>query len=445
MPHPSGSKTPIKNTTVTATIEKLVHGGEGLARLEDGKIIFASSVASGDKISGLVKKKSGRLLIESPEVLEPSAERVTPECQHASVCGGCDWQHIETPAQQRWKQNIVEESLTRLGKIESPNISNIISDASWEYRHTVTWNVANIDGVFKLSYFEQNSRTPVCFEECPVLAKPLKTLSEWLNTQQTLLATVTQVKARCNKNGDILAGFAWKSNATPAEENLNEWFNGSMVSGAFAMGQSSTNNDVENNDFSHVWGKETLADEISGKTFTFGLSHFMQVNPAMTDMMVSEVKKEVDRLSEAKSVLELYCGIGILGLSALNENQHLIGVEGSDIAIDFADLNAAQLGIKERTHFDAIDVEAHCEVSEQPFDIAICDPPRNGIKPEVLAWLSEYITDTIIYVSCNPATLARDCRQLAESGFRLERVQPLDLFPQTSHIEAIAVLKKQAD
>jgi len=385
--------------TRTLTVEKLVAGGEGLCRQAEGPVIFAAGVAPGDVIQGVPVREKGRWVLNDWTLVAPGPGRVTPLCRHAAECGGCDWQHLSQETIAFWKTELVRETLTRVGKVPDPPVLPILAPKAWHARNTVTWWVAEDNGQKRLAYRAKASHDPVFFEECPVITPELFERAMALNAvPEALPAAASEVRARSNGNGDV----------------------------ADALG-----------------GQNLLTVQLGGKDFTCGVNHFMQSNLLSTDLLIGLLHTALGREPDVQNLLDLYCGMGVLGLSVVKDEQHLTGVEGDAASIALAQENARHLGMSDRATWLADPVEAFVKANpDARFDAAITDPPRNGMKPDVVSWLSTQIAKTVLYVSCDPATMARDIGQFTQSGWTLESVQPVDMFPQTSHVECLAILNR---
>jgi 23S rRNA (uracil1939-C5)-methyltransferase len=168
----------------------------------------------------------------------------------------------------------------------------------------------------------------------------------------------------------------------------------------------------------------------------------MQSHPLATNRLIGWIQQQLADLPTVTTLLDLYCGVGILSLPLLAPQQSLTGIEGSAQAIALATQNAINLGKQAQATFTATSVEAFTQANDATFDVAICDPPRNGIKPAVLQWLSGHVSQALFYVSCDPATLARDAQLLGQQGWQLTAVQPVDMFPQTSHVETVCLFRR---
>ena len=428
---------------VSVTVEKLIAGGNGLARLEDGRVAFVDKVVPGETIKGNLTKQQNRWMIEQPTILEASPNRQDLKCQHANHCGGCDWQHMNDSTQQHWKERLVHEAFVRIGKQPEPPIDTIITNATWAYRTTVTWDVGlDTAQAPKLAYHLSKSNHLLTFHECPTLAIPLQKVAEQLNKRTKFLSHLknqqTRIKARCNEAGQVLIGFESTATEPPPQELLDSLLkDNSDIIGIYAI------NKIPGKQAKLIAGQPTLTDTIANHSFEYALDHFMQTHPGVTEQLITWIQTHLATAAHNSRILDLYCGIGVLSLPLLLQDQTVVGIEGSKTAINLANKNAELHSKSAQATFSKMSVEAYCQTTtDEQFDIAICDPPRNGIKPEVLHWLSQHITSTLIYVSCDSATLARDAKLLIEQGWQLVKAQPLDMFPQTSHVETVCLFER---
>ncbi len=444
-PSPQPSTKPNKNAPLTPqsfAIEKMVYGGDGLGRLEDGRVVFASHVVAGDTVYGIPQKDKQRLVLNNPEIKTASADRVTPACPHTDECGGCDWQALSKKAQHHWKTEIVTESLIRVGKIQAPHVKPIQALPEWQYRHTVTWHVDTSGKQAALAYFKKESHDLMPFNTCNVLSPVLQDLAQYLQTNSDLLKGMATIKARCNRNGDIVLLITPEQNTSIGR--ISDAFSKLIADTAVIGIQIISGKKASSQP---VVGTQVIEDTIAGHTYQYDVTHFMQVSPEGSEQILealSDLLKPIETQSNSEHsqhLLELYCGTGTLGLSlsaSQDTIQQLTGIEGNTSAIALAKENSQQHDVQ--AHFTTSSVEAFIQDesnADLTVDTILVDPPRNGIKKEVLSWMANHATRAILYVSCNPSTFARDAKLLIENGWELQSVQPIDLFPQTSHIECV--------
>lgn len=434
--HPDHSAQP---ATATVTVDKLVSGGDGLARLADGRVVFvpqtvASGVAAGDVVTGQPVKRKGRLIVDEAVVtaLAPTG-RTQPFCPHAADCGGCDWQHLDVLTQHQWKKAIIAENLKRLAGLEDIPIGETITSKSTpngqHYRYSVTWQVD--PDTAKLAYYQRQSHTPMVFNKCEVLAKPLQAVATFLNEQPQIFTHVRRVKARTNREGEVLIGFECGAGVNlPAVNHL-------LTEPIVGLGM------ITKKGYRHLAGETTISETWQGREFTFGVSHFMQASPDVLENVLAHIQYWMEtHFSSATNLADLYCGIGVLGLAVLQPHQNLVGVEGNAAATGMATHNAQQQGLAGQASFVATSVDKWVagDGAHQQVDVAIVDPPRAGLGKGVSERLATVPSQGVIYLSCDPATMSRDIKYLTASGLTLKTIMPVDFFPHTHHVEALALL-----
>jgi 23S rRNA (uracil1939-C5)-methyltransferase len=329
------------------------------------------------------------------EVLEPSPDRVQPRCLHfgfeSASCGGCTWQHIDYAAQLRFKTEIVREQFRRIGRIpDAPVRETYPSPDVWAYRSHAQFSVAS-DG--RLGFQAARSNRIVPIDVCYVVQPPIL---EWLRSPKPASPEMEQVDVRVSNTGDGLAVSA-----------------GSPTSGP----------------------RPPVSDfRIKGVSFHISAGSFFQVNTSLIGTLVDQVMARLN-LHGGETVLDAYCGVGLFSRFLAPVAGRVIGIESSPSAVADARVNLAQ--------FDHIDlraglVEEILPALDEAMDAAVVDPPRSGCGPKVIQALTDRRIERLVYVSCDPATLARDARQLMDGGYGLIDVQPLDMFPHTFHIETVS-------
>lgn len=405
----------------------MAHGGAALGRHE-GKVIFVSYAIPGEEVLvELVEDKGryarGRLV----EVLSPSAQRVSPPCPHfgsyataATVsCGGCHWQHIAYAAQLEFKQRIVQDQLERIGRFERVSVKPMIeSPEFWRYRNHVQFA---LDEHGQLGFMAAESQRVVPIRECHVM-HPL--LEEVFGALDLELPELKRLLLRCGVNtGQRMVVFeTYEDEPFELEVDL-------PVSCVFLLSDGRT---------ATLVGQEYISEVLGGQEYRISASSFFQVNTSQAEELVRLVR---DYLAPTGNevLLDAYCGVGVFGLGLADEVGQVIGVEESPSAVADARFNA---GLADNVEFVEGRVEEVLPSLEAPIDLTVLDPPRQGCASEVLTALARLAPAKIVYVSCDPATLARDTRQLVQAGYQLVEVQPVDMFPQTYHIESVALLRR---
>lgn len=386
----------MKQEEKVVKIERIVPNGYGLA-FADGLTLFVSLAAKGDTVRVRIREKKGKLgFAEIIEIIEPSADRVTPECQYFGICGGCDFQQMSYQTQLDSKVGIIRDCLKRIGKIDYQNEIPIIgSPKEFGYRARAQWH-ANTR-TKQIGYFKRYSHNIIDVENCPILDDKL----------QETLASLRQ--------------------------NLNwEQFWAESVEIETATNGEKTS--LYSNEI--IEPTEKIYFEALGNRYFYNAESFFQGNLSLIEALI---KTAIDGES-GKLALDLYCGVGLFSIPLAQNFEKAIGIESNEKAIDFAKDNAevARLG---NIDFFAENVGEWLKENElQNVDFILLDPPRSGTEKETIDKILQLNPNRISYVSCDPATLARDLKILG-AKYEIETITAIDLFPQTHHIETVVKLK----
>jgi 23S rRNA (uracil1939-C5)-methyltransferase len=396
----------------------IAHGGAALGRHE-GRVIFVPYALPGEAARVEITEDKGRYAFARlVEVIEPSPDRVAPPCPYfgPAGCGGCQWQHVDYQAQLRFKTEIVADQLARIGGIADAVVHPVLPDSSgWAYRNHAQFHSAPEGG---LGFQAAASNDTVVIDECLIL-HPL--LAELYATLDLELEGLLRLSLRAGtETGDRMLVFEMAQDLPPAlESDL-------PVSCVMLLSDGQHANLIGHN---HI--TETVAD----RTYRISAPSFFQVNTPQAAQLVRLVLEYLD-LQGGETVLDGYCGVGLFTAHLAQRAGLVVGVEVAPAAI--ADL------LENTAEFDNVDVvegvvEAVLPELDEPLDAAVIDPPRAGVDRFALDALVERQPARLVYVSCDPATLARDAKRLARAGYRLVEVQPVDLFPQTYHVECVAL------
>lgn len=392
-------------------VEKLVAGGEGLARW-NGVPVFVPRAAPGDRLRArLTERRPDYGRAEIVEILEPGPGRREPPCPYFERCGGCDLQHLEDRLQVRLKAEAVAETLTRIGKVEAPGDLRIVAGDAWGYRLRTQLHTeppqegdAALDAARsrpRVGYFERGSHDLVAVESCPILVPEL----------EDLLPGLPRRLARGNKlprRLDLLAGDGGEVTAAPVVEGLPHG-ELSLRVGEFAY-------------------------ELDARCF-------FQTHRGLVGDLVDAVLDPAAGGEPARegTAYDLYCGVGLFTLPLAGRYRRVVGVEGDRLAVRYARRNVRSAGL-DGVEIEGRAVESWIRELPEGADRVVADPPRVGLKGKVLTTLIERRPRWITYVSCHPAALARDLRKLTDH-YRLESLTLLDLFPQSGHMEAVVQLR----
>ncbi len=402
-------------------LTNMAHGGDALGRHE-GKVIFVPYAIPGEEaLVEIVEDKGRYARARLVEILSPSPHRVDPPCPHfgPGKCGGCQWQHIAHLAQLVFKAAVVGDQLARLGRLPDVPVKRTIPSASpWHYRNHIQFSVGDDS---RLGFVATDGRRVEPIEVC-YLPHPL--LEELFAALDLELPGLARLSLRAGVNtGDQMMIFETHDDLPPAlESDL-------PVSCVLLLSDGTPVNLIGNNYVTEV---------VAGRGFHISATSFFQVNTAAAEELVRVVGEYLAPAGD-ETLLDAYCGVGTFALSLADKVGRVIGIEENAGAVADARLNASGLS---NVEFIQGAVEAVLPQLDRPIDLAVLDPPRQGCKPEALNALVELAPHRIVYVSCDPATLARDARKLTDGGYQLVEVQPVDMFPQTYHIESVALFEK---
>ncbi len=399
-------------------VERMAYGGDGLARLVDGRVVFIPAVIPGEKVSvRVVDDKQKYARAEAIELLAPSAERVSAPCPHFGVCGGCQYQHIQYHHQLRYKQDILREQLARLAHLDNVGeITVFPSDLAYGYRNVLQFHP--LPGG-RLGFMKRNSNAVFEVTRCLLPGQTIQ--SAWSSLILEPGSEITRVELRQNCVEELLVTLEGMPGNIP-EIEVSAPVNMVHCSGGATVVLS---------------GQDALTMWVRDVPFQLSAGSFFQVNDGVAESMVSYIATIVQQLTP-KKVLDLYCGVGLFSRFIAPLVDELVAVESDPHACrDFA------------VNLDAFDNVSLYEGSAEtimpglPFraDLVLCDPPRAGLHAHVIDALVHSGVTTLIYVSCDPATLARDVQRLGGNGFGVEKIALFDMFPQTYHFETVALLR----
>jgi len=410
-------------TRIRLSLSDMAHGGEALGRYQ-GKVVFVPYALPGERVEAeIVQDKPKYARAHLSRVISPSPRRVQPRCQHFGDCGGCQWQHIGYPAQLQLKGSILQNQLQRVGKFARPPLRPIVESSDpWGYRnvaHLVVGPGPGGGGV--LGYRAAESHRVVPVAECPILAP---TLEKLLADFELDFPDLTEVSLRVGVHtGDLLVALRVRGHRWPALEIDQPVSCVLLARGAPPV---------------VVCGDETLVEEVKGRRYRISAESFFQVNTAQAATLVDLVSEALS-VDDDDVVVDLYCGVGLFACALAPLAGHLIGIEVNRVAAEDARHNAADLPA---VTIHGGRVEDVLPTVEDVVDAAVLDPPRGGCSPQALEALIQHRPRRIAYVSCDPATLARDLRALVEAGYALRWVRPVDMFPQSYHVESVSLLER---
>lgn len=402
----------------------LTYGGDALGRLPDGRAVFVPLALPGERVRvEAVEEKRGHVRARLLEVLEASPRRIAPRCLHFGVCGGCHYQHLAYEDQVQAKTDILREQLQRLAGLENPPVLPMLPDPrGWDYRNTVQFHLT---GEGRVGYQKLGSNETFAIQECHLLEEGLDAIWPHLDLQP--LPGLERVGLRLGAGDDVLLTLE-SEDINPPEMTLDLPISVAHLSPAGAILMA---------------GDDFVVVDLLGRPFKVSAGSFFQVNSLQAERMV-ELVLAATGLRQGSAVgdeivLDLYCGAGLFSAFLAPHCARLVGVESSPAACDDFAVNLNEFDHVELYQGRAEDILPRIDVHP---DVIIVDPPRAGLAPAVSDALVKLAAKRLVYVSCDPATLARDLRRLLSVGYRLEYVQPVDMFPQTFHIESVSFLTR---
>jgi len=451
------------------TIHGLAYGGRGVGRLTDaegrgGMAIFVAQTAPGDRVRArvdAVKRRHAEGSLVS--LLEPGDGRVEPSCPHyAEGCGGCSWQHLNYESQLLAKQREVGDSLERLGGFSDPPLEPIVAaDDPWFYRNKMEFTFNAGDGLGL--HVAGNWRRVIPITDCRLeseLAMRIVAFARDFVAEHDIACwspddgegLLHELVIRHGRGTDeTMVGLVTAAGSFPEAEEFARGvaaLDSSIVSVVRGVrGTGARGSSIER--IEALAGRDHIVEAVGGLRFNLGLQTFFQTNTAQAERMLQIVRARVAESleaaeSETTTILDVFCGVGFFSVELADLADTVVGIEIVEASIRAAEANAANNDV-DNTAFYAGDarrtlpdiIEAHGAPN-----LILLDPPRSGAGGKVMRRIARAAPDRIIYVSCNPTTLARDLAELVRFGYRLTAVQPIDLFPQTYHVETIVTVDR---
>lgn len=445
-----------KNDYIDVIFEDLTHDGNGVAKV-DGYPLFVANGLPGEKAKIIITKLNkgygfGRLI----ELYEESSFRVEPPCPIYSQCGGCQLQHLSYEGQLKAKEKQVRDVLERIGKLEDVQVHPVLGvENPWRYRNKAQVPIGEREGGLIGGFYQQRSHNIIDMDECLiqieqndlVLQKVKEICSKYgvrAYNEKTNKGTLRHVMARYGKStGEIMVVMITRTQDIPNQKKIIEEIS-QAIPGIKSIVQNvnpKRTNVIFGEQTRVLWGEDVIYDFIGDIKFAISARSFYQVNPEQTKVLYDKAI-EYANLSGEETVIDAYCGIGTISLFLAQKAKNVYGVEIVPEAIEDARKNAELNGISnaEFAVGEAEVVIPNWYKQGIQADVLVVDPPRKGCDQALLDTIINMKPEKVVYVSCNPATLARDLRILEDGGYKTVEVQPVDMFPQTMHVEAVAKL-----
>ena len=451
-----------KNQILTLRIERLSSDGSGVAHSADGEAVFVPGTAPGDEARVRIVKDCGRYAFGIlDELLTPSPDRIPVDCPVADPCGGCSLRHLDYAAELRAKQESVLDAFRRIGGLEVPVLDILPSPEVDRYRNKVQFPVGvDKNGAPCIGFYAGRTHRIVPCPDCKLQPGVLNEIGNALCAffaqqgirpydEQSGKGLVRHIFLRRGAHsGQIMVCLVCTRAKLPHAEQLctalREQF---PAISTILLNVNAKNTNVILGGENHIlYGPGYIEDTLCGVPVRLGPLSFYQVNTLAAERLYG-VASQYAQLTPDDTLLDLYCGMGTIGLSMADQCRELIGVEIVPEAIESAKANAARMGetVAAKSRFFCADAgQAATQLAAEGLhpDIVMLDPPRKGCDEATLSAVVRMAPRRVVYVSCNPATAARDAAWLEKNGYHAEKVQPVDLFPRTKHVEAVLLLTK---
>lgn len=455
-----------KGQSYELVIEDMSTEGQGIGRIE-GMAVFVGGTVVGDVVKAeLTKLKKNYAFGRLTELLEPSPDRVEPSCGYSKDCGGCSLQAMSYEGQLKLKRKMVTDKLIRIGGIENPTVHDTIGMSDpWRYRNKAQFPV----GEAAVGFYQAKSHQVVNCNECLIQSEPAeklaKALREYMRSDhisaydektgkglirhlivKTAFGTgevmaILVINGKGLPNGEKLV-YMMDDAVNELEPNPETGLEYSLESVVLNINKKKTS-EIMGEDCITLAGKSTILEKAGRLEFEISPLSFYQVNPVQMVKLYDKAL-EYAGLTGAETVLDLYCGVGTIGLYCASQAKKVIGIESVKSAVIDANRNAVINGIVNAEFICGKAEDELPKLLEQGIsaDVVILDPPRSGCDPALLDAVAQAEPSRIVYVSCDPATLARDVKILGEKGYRFMEAQPVDMFPMTGHTEICCLLER---
>ena len=451
-----------KNQLLTLRIERLSSDGSGVAHSPEGEAVFIPGTAPGDEAQVRIVKDCGRYAFGIlDKLLTPSPDRIPVDCAVAGPCGGCSLRHMDYAAELRSKQESVADAFRRIGGLDVPVLDALPSPEVDRYRNKVQFPVGrDKNGAPCIGFYAGRTHRIVPCPDCRLQPRVLNDIGNALCSffaahgiqpydEESGKGLVRHIfLRRGTHSGQIMVCLVCTRPKFPHSEELvaalREQF--SDIASVLINVNAKKTNVILGEETVSLYGPGYIEDTLCGVPVRLGPLSFYQVNTLAAERLYG-IAAEYAQLEPSDVLLDLYCGMGTIGLSMADRCRELIGVEIVPEAIDSAKANAARMGdaVAAKSRFfcaDAGQAAARLAAEGLRPDVIMLDPPRKGCDETTLSAVVQMSPRRVVYVSCNPSTAARDAAWLEEHGYHAEKVQPVDLFPRTRHCECVIALSK---
>lgn len=429
---------------------------QGVGRLSDGRAVFVPYALLGERVKIDITKSTQRFCeARMTEIVEPSPARRKASCPVYGKCGGCQARHIDYAQTLVLKRQRVYDALERIGGVENPNVLDTVGCKNPERtRNKAEFPIGkDKNGRMVIGAYASGSHEIVPLSDCLLQKEPATKALKWFSENLPKLrgaSHFTCLVTRVNREGRMMVTLCADAPILADTQALVGELRKALpeMASMYFLQQNRRPAHALDGRCTHLWGEKTLDDTLLGLTYALSPQSFFQVNPEQTEILYAKALEAAGLTEDCDArILDAYCGAGTITLAAARLCRHATGVEIVAPAIANAKQNAQRNGLAGKSKFICADAAAEIPklISRgERFDAAILDPPRKGADEKLLRSLILAAPKRISYVSCNPATLARDVKILIEGGYRLEWAQPVDMFPWTGHVETAAAMIKES-
>lgn len=434
---------------VTLRIESLAYGGDAISRLDDGRTAFVRGGVPGDTVTAEIVEDRGRFVrARVVDILEASPDRVSAPCPYFGTCGGCTWQHVAYPAQLAAKRRMLVDALERIGKVDDADAlvhDTVASPLEYGYRNKIELVCDPASPRLRLGYHRLGSEEVVPVDECLLLPKRFQKAPKALGGALRFAAGesdlgISRVALRVAAHTKDVEPAVWTTPGPFPRGTVAKTLGSSLpVTSTVRVLTKGPSKERRVSGVEVLAGKGMWRERLGGYDYLVSAPSFFQVNTRAAEKLLDVVLAALDP-DGSDRVLDLYAGAGTFTLPLAERAGEVSAVEAAGSAVRDLRRNLESSGL----WADVIGGDAARELPELGrFDLALVDPPRAGLMPPAVADLAAARPRTIVYVSCDPATFARDASLLASSGYRLVSATPVDLFPQTFHVETVGVFSAE--
>ncbi len=451
-----------KNDIIKLNITAMSSEGSGIGKTQDGMVVFVPMTAVGDELYvRILKVKKTLAYGKIEEMITPSDSRIEPQCDVFRLCGGCVYCHIDYDTEAKIKEKRVADAISRIGGIDAVINPIVKAKCPSRYRNKAQIPVGvSLDGKVTMGFFSRHSHRIVDTSDCKlqpeIFLKASEVLKKFIEDKNISVYNETTQKGLVRhlylrfgeKSGELMVCIVINGESLPFEEELVMRFCDAlpMIKSISLNFNKEDTNVILGKNFRVLYGDIYISDTLCGLKFLISPQSFYQVNRTQAEVLYS-IARDFAELKSTDTLIDLYCGTGTIGLYMARECKSLVGVEIVESAIEDAKKNA-RLNDIQNTRFicaDAATAARKLKSEGKEADVIVLDPPRKGCDVELLKTVASFEPRRIVYVSCDPATLARDLKILSELGYVTEEVTPVDMFPRTAHVESVAKLTRSSD